>query len=93
MPVGIGAIDGRDFTRHEMEIREGDVIYLYSDGYEDQFGGENNKKFSRHRFRELLLEIHELKMTEQKRALQISLEDWMNGHEQVDDITVMGIRF
>jgi len=93
MPVGIGAITGREFTRHEMEIRKGDVIYLYSDGFEDQFGGEKDKKFSRKRFRELLLEIHGLNMPEQKRTLKRSLEDWMNGGEQVDDITVMGIRF
>jgi len=93
MPVGIGAITGREFTRHEMEIRKGDVIYLYSDGFEDQFGGEKDKKFSRKRFRELLLEINELNMPEQKRTLLRSLEDWMNGGEQVDDITVMGIRF
>jgi serine phosphatase RsbU (regulator of sigma subunit) len=76
-----------------MEIREGDVIYLYSDGYEDQFGGEKNKKFSRYRFRELLLEIHEQKMSEQKRMLLKTLDDWMNGEDQVDDVTVMGIRF
>ena len=76
-----------------MKIQQGDVIYLYTDGFEDQFGGEKDKKFSRRRFRELLLEIHELKMPEQKRALQSSLDEWMNGHEQVDDITVMGIRF
>jgi serine phosphatase RsbU (regulator of sigma subunit) len=93
MPVGIGAISGREFTRHEVEINKGDVIYLYSDGFEDQFGGEKDKKFSRKRFRNLLLEIHELNMPEQKRTLQRSLEDWMNGQEQVDDVTVMGIRF
>jgi ligand-binding sensor domain-containing protein/serine phosphatase RsbU (regulator of sigma subunit) len=93
MPVGIGAIEGRDFTRHEMEIREGDVIYLYTDGFEDQFGGEKNKKFSRYQFRELLLEIHGLKMPEQKRMLVKTLDDWMNGEDQVDDVTVMGIRF
>ena len=93
MPIGIGAITGRDFTPHEVKIRKGDIIYLYSDGFEDQFGGEKDKKFSRKRFRELLLEIHGQKMSEQKRMLQHSLEDWMNGGEQVDDITVMGIRF
>jgi len=93
MPVGIGAITGREFTRHELKIKKGDVLYLYSDGFEDQFGGEKDKKFSRRRFRELLLEIHELKMIEQKRMLQKSLEEWMDGHEQVDDVTVMGIRF
>jgi len=76
-----------------MEIRKGDVIYLYSDGFEDQFGGEKDKKFTRKRFRELLLNIHGLNMPEQKRTLQRSLEDWMNGGEQVDDVTVLGIRF
>jgi serine phosphatase RsbU (regulator of sigma subunit) len=93
MPVGIGAITGKEFTRHEIKIQKGDVIYLYSDGFEDQFGGEKDKKFSRRRFRELLLEIHGLNMPEQKRVLQSSLEEWMNGREQVDDVTVLGIRF
>ncbi len=93
MPIGIGAITGKEFTPHELEIRKGDVIYLYTDGFEDQFGGEKDKKFSRRRFRELLIEIHELNMPEQKQKLQRSLDDWMKGHGQVDDITVMGIRF
>ena len=93
MPIGIGAITGKEFTRHEMKIRSGDVIYLYSDGFEDQFGGEKDKKFSRKRFKELLLEIHGLNMPEQKRTLESSLEDWMNGREQVDDVTVLSIKF
>jgi len=93
MPIGIGAITGREFTRHELEVRKGDVIYLYSDGYEDQFGGEKNKKFSRKRFRELLLNIHTLTMPEQKRTLESTLDEWMEGVEQIDDITVLGIRF
>ena len=93
MPIGIGAITGKEFTLHEMKIKSGDVIYLYSDGFEDQFGGEKDKKFSRRRFKDLLLKIHGLNMPEQKRTLQRSLEDWMNGREQVDDVTVMGIRF
>jgi ligand-binding sensor domain-containing protein/serine phosphatase RsbU (regulator of sigma subunit) len=93
MPIGIGAITGRDFTRHDLEIRKGDVVYLYSDGYEDQFGGEKDKKFSRKRFRELLLEVHHLPMKDQKKTLESRLDKWMDGREQIDDITVMGIRF
>jgi serine phosphatase RsbU (regulator of sigma subunit) len=93
MPIGIGAIKGKDFTKHEIKIEKGDVIYLYSDGYEDQFGGERDKKFSRKRFRELLLQIHTLPMVDQKKTLEVTLDQWMDGREQIDDITVMGIRF
>lgn len=93
MPVGIGAIVGKEFTKHEIEVGKGDLIYLYTDGYEDQFGGEGDKKFSRKRFRELLLSIHSLPMSDQKSALEKRLDEWMDGREQIDDITVMGIRF
>jgi serine phosphatase RsbU (regulator of sigma subunit) len=93
MPIGIGAITGRDFTKHEVKVRPGDVVYLYSDGYEDQFGGEKDKKFSRKRFRNLLLDIHSQPMSDQKRSLEKTLDSWMGGREQIDDITVMGIRF
>jgi len=93
MPIGIGAITGKDFTRHDLKILKGDVIYLFSDGYEDQFGGELDKKFSRKRFRNLLLDIHAGSMAEQQESLEKTLDRWMDGREQIDDITVMGIRF
>ena len=93
MPIGIGAISGKDFTRHDLKILKGDVVYLFSDGYEDQFGGEKDKKFSRKRFRNLLLDIHARSMAEQKKSLEKTLDQWMDGREQIDDITVMGIRF
>ncbi len=93
MPIGIGAIEGRDFAKNEITLRKGDLIYLYTDGFEDQFGGERDKKFSRKQFRELLLSIHSLPMSEQKSTLEKRLEEWMNGREQIDDVTVMGIRF
>ena len=93
MPIGIGAIKDREFTKHEFNVHKGDQIYLYSDGYEDQFGGEKDKKFSRQRFRKLLLDIHRLPMQDQKIRLENRLDDWMNGREQIDDITVLGIRF
>ncbi|RPI46138.1 MAG: hypothetical protein EHM46_00930, partial [Bacteroidetes bacterium] len=93
MPVGIGAISGRNFTRHTFNIRKGDVVYLFSDGYEDQFGGPDDKKFSRGRYRDFLLEIHHLPMEEQKRMLEQSLDAWQGDQDQTDDITVLGIRF
>ena len=93
MPVGIDALAERDFTKHELEIKKGDQIYLYSDGYEDQFGGAEDKKFSRKRFRELLEDIHMLPLEDQKIRLEIKLEVWMDGRDQIDDVTVLGIRF
>ncbi len=93
MPIGIGAIVGKDFTSQEIKIHKGDVVYLYSDGYEDQFGGENDRKFSRKQFRELLADIHALPMAEQRSTLEKAMDDWMDGRDQIDDITVMGIRF
>jgi len=93
MPIGIGTITGKDFTSQEIKIHKGDVVYLYSDGYEDQFGGEEDRKFSRKRFRELLADIHVLPMAEQRSTLEQVMDDWMSGREQIDDITVMGIRF
>ena len=93
MPIGIGAIVGKDFTSQEIKILKGDVVYLYSDGYEDQFGGENDRKFSRKQFRELLADIHTQPMAEQKSTLEKVLDEWIDGREQIDDITVMGIRF
>ena len=93
MPIGIGAITGKDFTRHDVKVRKGDVVYLYSDGYEDQFGGEKDKKFSRKRFRDLLLSVCTEPMAQQKKTLERTLDSWMDGRSQIDDITVMGIRF
>jgi serine phosphatase RsbU (regulator of sigma subunit) len=93
MPVGLGAIREKKFNLHEIKIREGDVIYLFTDGYADQFGGEKGKKFSRRRFLNMLQEIHKLPMNTQKQRLTKSLKDWMKKEQQIDDITVMGIRF
>lgn len=80
------------FTLHEIDIKKGDIIYMFSDGYADQFGGQNGKKFSGKKFRELLLSIHEKSMYEQKNILEKTMENWMKKTEQIDDITIMGIR-
>ena len=81
------------FTMKEIECRKGDIFYLFSDGYQDQFGGDFNKKFLRCKFYMTLLEIHDLPMFKQKEILEKQLKDWMKDGEQTDDITVMGIRF
>jgi len=81
-----------DFTMKEFNYRKGDVLYLFSDGYPDQFGGKNDKKYLRHRFKNTLLEIYKLPMKEQKQILEKNLRDWMGSAVQTDDITVMGVR-
>jgi len=80
------------FTRKEIHFEKGDLVYLASDGFQDQFGGERDKKFLRHRLYSLLTEIHEMPMAVQKEVLEKRLRDWMGSTIQTDDITVMGIR-
>ena len=80
------------FTMKEINYRKGDIFYLCSDGYPDQFGGEFDKKFLSTNFHLILREIHNLPMASQKEILDKRLKDWMKGDVQTDDITVMGIR-
>lgn len=90
-PIG-QHISRKNFTNHEMGLEKGDVIYLFSDGYADQFGGKDGKKFKRSRLKEILLEIHKQPMKDQKKFLDKAIEDWRGNLEQIDDILVMGIR-
>jgi serine phosphatase RsbU (regulator of sigma subunit) len=80
------------FTMKEIDYEKGDVLYLFSDGYQDQFGGEHDRKYFVHRFYTLLLDIHRKPMVKQKEALEKNLKEWMGDNVQTDDITVMGIR-
>ena len=80
------------FTMKEIDYQKGDIFYLFSDGYQDQFGGEHDRKFFVHRFYTLLLDIHRKPMIKQKEMLEKNLKEWMRDNEQTDDITVMGIR-
>jgi ligand-binding sensor domain-containing protein/serine phosphatase RsbU (regulator of sigma subunit) len=80
------------FTIKEIDYKEGDLFYLFSDGYQDQFGGEHERKYFVHRFYTLLLDIHRLPMLKQKEMLEKNLKEWMRDNVQTDDITVMGIR-
>ena len=81
----------RHFSLLELDIREGDRFYLYTDGYIDQFGGPKGKKFKSVPFRKILLKNNNLPMLEQKNILKNTMEDWLRDtYEQVDDITVVG---
>jgi len=80
------------FSNHELNIEKGDAIYIFSDGFADQFGGPSAKKFKYGPFRQLLLGIQDKSMEEQKVILEKTFDDWKGNLEQVDDICVMGIR-
>ena len=90
-PIG-QYISRKNFTNHEMEVQKGDTIYLYSDGYGDQFGGKDGKKFKRSRLKELILSIQEKPMEQQKKILDDTNEEWRGNLEQIDDILIMGVR-
>ncbi|MBI4945881.1 MAG: SpoIIE family protein phosphatase [Bacteroidetes bacterium] len=92
-PIGIFLEkEAKKFTNHRLQLEKGDVIYIFSDGYADQFGGVKGKKFMQSQFRNLLLDIHTKPMPEQKRLLDQTLERWRGNEDQVDDILVMGMR-
>lgn len=92
-PIG-GSFDEElpKFTNHEFDLQKGDVLYTFSDGYPDQFGGHDGRKFMVKKFRELLLEIHQNPIEDQEQILDDILEKWRGKEEQVDDILVMGVK-
>ncbi len=91
MPIGIFLVE-YPFNNQEIQLESKDCIYLFSDGYSDQFGGKKNYKFMKAKFKELLLEISEKPMQEQKNILEKTFYDWKGSGFQVDDVLVMGIR-
>ncbi len=99
MPIGIYLREKASFTNNIIDIKEGDLLYIFSDGYVDQFGGTDDSKIRSNKFKEILLENHQKPLEEQKKALNDFLEFWMNHldkygkkYKQVDDILVIGIK-
>ena len=80
------------FTTHKFELKQGDTIYLFSDGYSDQFGGQFGKKFKAKSFKNLLLEIQHLNMLDQKNRIEEVFNTWKGSIEQLDDVCVIGLR-
>ena len=96
MPVGVYSRMS-EFTLHEIDIREGDTIYLFSDGFCDQFGGPSGRKFMKPRFTQMLLENQKIDMCSQKEVYEKILNEWISYPsdepvEQIDDIILLGIR-
>ncbi len=92
MPIGIYHETDKKFSYQKIEIQSGDMIYLYTDGYIDQFGGEKEKKYMFNKFREILLSIHNYPLEYQKEKLETEHKEWKKNNEQVDDILIMGIK-
>ena len=82
----------KPYITHSFDLEKGDAIYIFSDGYVDQFGGERGKKFKSKAFRELLLSIQDKPMEEQKTSIDETFETWKSDLEQVDDVCVIGVR-
>ena len=80
------------FITHEIRIRKGDQVYLFSDGFADQFGGPKNKKIMSKPFKQLLLENADKPMVEQKEILEKHFLKWKGNNEQIDDVTIVGIK-
>jgi PAS domain S-box-containing protein len=99
-PIGSDSDETKKpFSNHVLELKKGDTIYLFTDGYADQFGGPKGKKFKYSQFKDLLLSVQDKAMKEQKIILDNAIEEWKavpkeNGdmHEQVDDILLIGVR-
>lgn len=90
-PVGFYN-NSKPFSQTVIELQNNDLIYLMTDGYHDQFGGENNKKFKSKNLKKLLLDISNLEMDIQKEKLSQTFKEWKGDIEQIDDVTLMGIK-
>ncbi|OJJ23339.1 hypothetical protein BKI52_02980 [marine bacterium AO1-C] len=95
-PLSIGGfVKNKAFEQHTFSLTQNSILYMFTDGFQDQFGGSENRKFMKKRLRQLLFDIHHRSMNEQKQILQNTIEEWMQeGNEkQIDDILVVGLKF
>ncbi|HUW91652.1 MAG TPA: SpoIIE family protein phosphatase [Bacteroidales bacterium] len=88
--VGQTYVNGVSFHKSTYTLEVGDILYLFSDGYADQFGGPENKKFMYRRLRHILLTISKYPLPDQERILDETITSWMQGCEQIDDMMIMG---
>ena len=91
MPVGVHPKDNLPFTNRVMDLKLSDRLYLTSDGFKTQFGGERDQKFSSRRFKNLILNMQDKSMPEQREIMVQTFEEWQGDRPQVDDILVIGI--
>jgi serine phosphatase RsbU (regulator of sigma subunit) len=92
MPVGMGHDDSLSFTYNQIALQPGDIIYTFTDGFADQFGGPKGKKFKYKQLEEMLLSVHHLPMNEQKPLLEQKFVSWKGHLDQVDDVLILGVK-
>ncbi|MFO8066641.1 MAG: SpoIIE family protein phosphatase, partial [Bacteroidales bacterium] len=92
MPIGIHRRADRNFTNHMVEVEKDDMLFMFSDGYKDQFGGPDGKKFMSKNFKQILIDVHQKPVKEQEEILKKTIIDWTGSYDRIDDIIVMGIR-
>ena len=92
MPVGMHHGEALPFTEHHFDLQKNDIIYLFTDGFADQFGGPQGKKYKYRQLNEKLLAISDKPMAEQKKILEETFESWRGSLEQLDDVLIIGIK-
>jgi serine phosphatase RsbU (regulator of sigma subunit) len=92
IPVGIHAESSTLFSVTNLKLERGDTLYLFSDGYADQFGGEQRKKYGSVRLKSLLKKLQNNIMHDQKEAITEEFETWKGDEEQIDDVLMVGIK-
>ncbi len=92
MPVGKHERKNTSFSLHEFDLQKGDVVYTLTDGFSDQFGGAKGKKFMSKNLREIILKNSSLPLSDQKQALEKAFASWVGNLEQIDDVTIVGVR-
>jgi len=93
MPIGIHAVElGKKFKNQTLTLEKNDMIYLFSDGYADQFGGEEGVKFKQKPFKELLTKVSESALDKQQKVIEKTILDWQGDQSQLDDMMILGIR-
>ena len=91
-PVGLLLGDKKPFTKHKVKLKKDDMLYIYSDGYQDQFGGKKGKKYMAAKFKKQLSKMSKEKEDQQLVMLDQEFSSWINDYEQIDDVCVMGVR-
>ncbi|MFC2086461.1 PP2C family protein-serine/threonine phosphatase, partial [Bacteroidota bacterium] len=92
MPLGIHFIEDEPFTNHEIKLKSNDLLYIFSDGYVDQFGGKDNRKLLARNFKKVLVQNCEKPLDEQKILLDEYLNEWKGDMKQIDDILIIGLK-
>jgi serine phosphatase RsbU (regulator of sigma subunit) len=92
MPVGIGGGEMKPFSLQKLDLQKGDIIYTFTDGFVDQFGGTKGKKFKYKQLQEIIIANTMFSMNEQKQILDRTFESWRGNLEQVDDVLIIGIK-